>query len=51
MTHLEDLARLKEFRIEAMELHIAALESKIAYLEANIEVLNNNNKSNIYENE
>jgi|GEM_PF-6931748 len=51
MTHTEDLLRLKQYRIDAMTDKINELESRVAYLEANIEVLNNNIKSQIYENE
>lgn len=38
MTHTEDLMRLKNARIEAMEQHIEKLQNRIEYLEAVLEV-------------
>lgn len=38
MTHIEDLIRLKNFRIEAMEEHIEKLQNRIEYLESVLEV-------------
>ena len=38
MTHVEDLARFKDNRIESMEIEIKKLTKKIEFLEAVLEV-------------